>query len=89
MKIDARYKVYNIAGEHVIMQPGTKVGDNSKVIALNDTSLMLWNEMHERQFTTADVAALLMQQYEVDEPTAARDAGLWVTQLREIGLIVD
>ena len=87
MKIDARYKVREMAGEHVVIVQGRYGADMTRVIALNDTSLYLWNALEGRDFDTADAARLLTERYEVDRATALRDAGAWVGKLRECNLL--
>ena len=88
-RLNPDYAVRNIAGENLIVQHGRQVGDTTRVIAFNDSSLMLWNAMSGRDFTLDDVVSCLMENYEVDLPTAARDAAQWIETLRANRLIID
>lgn len=83
MKLDAKYKVREMAGEHIIVMPGRYGADMTRVIALNATSLYLWNALQEREFELSDVADLLVEEYEIDRETALHDAERWIGQLRE------
>lgn len=76
-----------MAGEHVVIMQGRAGADMTKVIALNETSLWLWNELAAADFTAGDAAALLASRYDVDLPTAEADAERWVGKLRECGLV--
>lgn len=87
MKIGEEYKVREMAGEHVIVMPGRYGADMTRVVALNATSLFLWNALRGRDFTAADAARLLVENYEVDEATANRDAEAWCAQLAECGVL--
>ena len=87
MKISTRYKVREMAGEHIIVMPGSYGADMTRVIALNESSLYLWNALQGREFDTEVVDDLLVEQYEIDRETALRDGQAWVEKLRETGVI--
>ena len=58
-----------------------------QVIALNETSLWLWNRLQGREFGTDDVRDLLLGEYDVDAETAERDAQAWVARLKTCNLV--
>ncbi len=87
MKLKEEYKVRDIAGEHVVIMQGRFGSDMTRVIALNETSLMLWNELQGKEFDADDVKQLLIDNYEVDEATAERDAKAWIEKLEECNLV--
>lgn len=86
MKISEKFKVREMAGEHVIIMPGRCGADMTRILALNDSSLYLWEALGGKDFTTGDAAALLLERYDVDEATAQRDAGAWAAKLAECGV---
>lgn len=87
MKLDAKYKVREMAGEHIIVMPGNYGVDMTRVIALNPTSLYLWNALEGKEFDVQQVADLLVAEYEVDAATALRDAEAWVEQLHSCRIL--
>ncbi len=87
MKFKEGYKVREIAGEHVVIMQGRFGSDMTRVIALNDSSLLLWNELQGKEFCAEDAARILIENYEIDEATAAKDAQAWVEKLAECGLV--
>ncbi len=87
MKFKEGYKVREIAGEHVVIMQGRFGSDMTRVIALNDSSLLLWNELQGKEFDAALAARILVENYEVDEATALRDAEAWVEKLVECKLV--
>lgn len=89
MKIGREYKIREIAGEHVVIAQGRYGADMTRVISLNDSAVYLWNALCEGEFTVLDAARLLMERYEVDEATAARDAAAWIARLEECGVVTD
>ena len=86
MKIKEGYKVREMAGEHVIIKQGRFGADMTRVIALNPTSLLLWEELQGRDFEVEDVAKVLTDNYEVEAATATADAAAWMEKLVEAGL---
>lgn len=87
MKIREGFKVRNIAGENVVIMHGSYGVDMTKVIALNNTSLLLWNRLQEREFEIEDVAQILVEEYGIDSTTALSDASAWVEKLEKCKLI--
>ncbi|MDE5622056.1 MAG: PqqD family protein [Alistipes sp.] len=87
MKIGEQYKVREMAGEHVIVMPGRYGADMTRVVALNETSCFLWEQLRGRDFTTEEAAQLLTEHYEVDAETALRDAAAWCSQLASCGVL--
>ena len=65
------------------MIQGKDPGDMTRVIALNETALYLWNELQGREFDLEAVTSLLTSRYEVDEATARKDAEGWIATLTE------
>ena len=87
MKFKEGYKVRSMAGENVVIMQGTAGSDMTRIISLNDSSLLLWNELQGKEFEVADVAAILVESYGIDTEIAERDAKAWVEKLHECGLI--
>lgn len=88
MRLKEEYKVRNIAGENVVIMQGTYGADMTRVIALNETSLLLWNELQGKDFTADNVTAILLDNFEgLEIETAAADAAAWVEKLRECKLV--
>ena len=87
MKFKEGYKVRSMAGENVVIMQGTAGSDMTRIISLNDSSLLLWNELQGKEFEVADVVEILVDAYEIDTEVAERDAKAWVRKLAECGLI--
>ena len=87
MKFKKEYKVRSIAGENVVIMQGSAGSDMTRIISLNDSSLLLWNELQGKEFEVADIAAILVENYGIDTATAESDAKAWVEKLQECNLI--
>lgn len=76
-----------MAGENVVIMQGTVGSDMTRIISLNESSLLLWNALQDKEFEVADVAKTLVENYGIDLATAERDAKAWVEKLQECNLI--
>ncbi|MBR1799801.1 MAG: PqqD family protein [Bacteroidales bacterium] len=89
MRIDGRAHLREVAGEHVIIVQHAGLTDMSRIVAFNESSRMLFENLKGKDFTREEAASLLCEHYEVDETTAMADAQAWIEQMREQHLIVD
>ena len=87
MRIKQGYKVREIAGENVVIMQGQGGVDMTRVIALNDSSILLWNNLLDIDFSIDDVKRILLENYEVEEAIAAADAKAWVEKMQQAALI--
>lgn len=87
MKIDKNYKVRNVAGENIVVNFGKLNVNTTKIIALNDVALWLWNEFSGRDFTELGVAQSLVQQYGITPQEAATDGAKWIDGLKKAALL--
>ncbi|MBP9990174.1 MAG: PqqD family protein [Bacteroidales bacterium] len=89
MKINPKFKVRDVAGEHIILLQGKNAGEMTKVVSLNSTSLLLWEQLKDKDFEPLDVVAILLENYDVEEAVALEDAKKWIETLRQNGIIYD
>lgn len=87
MRIKSEYKVRQIAGENVVILQGRGNFDMTQIITLNDSALLLWNQLNDKDFSVEDAVAVLCENYEVEELLAKSDAQAWVKRMQECGLI--
>ena len=86
MRIDSNKKVRDVAGE---MMQGKGATDLTRVVALNESAMHLYKQLSGREFGEDDVVRLMLDEYEVDEATARRDAADWLVSMKNEGLIID
>ncbi len=89
MRIDDRKKVRTVAGENIVIMQSDNAVDMTKVVALNESAMLVHQRLTGKDFTVADVARVLTDEYEVDEATALRDAEALVESMRKEHLIID
>ena len=87
MRIKQEYKVREIAGENVVIKQGRQGSDLTQIITLNESALLLWNALCDKEFAAEQAADVLMQNFEVEADVALHDATAWVERMSECGLI--
>ena len=87
MKIKSTYKIREVLGEHIVVSQGTLNVDMTKVISLNETAVLLWNELADKDFTCEDAAEVLVATYGIEKERALTDAGKWIEKMKECNII--
>lgn len=87
MKIKSVYKIREVLGEHIVVAQGTLNADMTKVISLNETAVLLWNELADKDFTCDDAADVLVNTYGIERERALADAGRWIEKMKECNII--
>lgn len=87
MKIKEGFKLRTLENEHVVLPEG--VVNFNKMVFLNRTAAFLWEKVEGKDFTIEDLTDLLVENYEVDEETAAKDAKALADKWTEAGLIAE
>lgn len=77
----------NIAGESVVVSAGMLDVKAGNVISLNPTAAWLWDHLGDNEFNEERVAALLVENYDVDPVRALADSRAWINSLRRAGLL--
>lgn len=89
MRFDERKKVRTVAGENIVIMQADGEADMTKVVALNESAMLVYEQLKGKDFAVADVARVLTDGYEVDEATAMSDAEELVASMRREHLIID
>jgi len=87
MKLKSNCKLREIAGEKMIVMHGEQGLDLTRVVQLNGTAELLWNELHGKEFTREHTAQLLTTTYGIEQERAIADAGSWIDAMQKAGLI--
>lgn len=90
MKINNDFELRDICGENIIIAHGLHNIDFTKVVRFNETATFLWHCMKDKAaFTVDDLAAALIDAYEVDPDTARADSAQLLTQWRDHGFLIE
>jgi len=87
MKIKEGFMIRSLLGEYIVTGEGPAQVNFNKMVSLNETAAYLWKGVEGKEFTVADLTKLLLDEYEVDEATASKDAAAIAAKWMEIGLV--
>ena len=87
MQVKPGFKLNTVCGQTFLVPMGEKNIDFSKLIVLNESSLLLWNKMQQGEFTTDDLVTTLLDEYDVDEATARNDVEALIAQFQKEGIV--
>ena len=87
MRINDKMKLRNVAGENIILMQNADGTDMTRVVALNESALLLYNRLMGREFELDDVVHALVDEYEVSEADARKDAEAWVAEMKKNALV--
>lgn len=86
MKIKEGFVLRSICGQNVVSGEGSANVNFSSLVSLNDSAAYLFKEVQGREFTEDTLVDLLLETYDVDRETAARDVAALCAQWKEIGI---
>ena len=89
MQVKQGFKLKEVCGERILVPMGENNVDFSKLIALNESSYLLWKRMEKGSFTAEDLVNLLCEEYEVSPDVAVKDVENLIKQYRSEGVITD
>ena len=78
----------NIAGECVLIPPGELAAKFNGMITLNATGKFIWEHM-DKVSSYEELTTLMLEAFEVDEETAARDVKGFVETAIHVGYATD
>ena len=89
MKVKPGFKLNQVCGQTFLVPMGEGNIDFSKLIALNESSLLMWKKMEQGEFTEDDLVNILLEEYEVDETTARKDVKAILKQYKDEGVVLE
>lgn len=87
MKINSNYKLREIAGETIVVNQGVAGTDMTRIISLNASARLLYEQLSGKEFTLEDAAKVLEDTYGIGHEQALADADKWVKPLRNCNVI--
>ncbi|WP_312696783.1 PqqD family protein [Sphingobacterium mizutaii] len=89
MKLRNDLQLRKLGNDFIIIDPGQDMIDMSKVFTLNETAAFLWEELQGKEFTEETVSQILLENYDVQEEIALKDAKKLIQTFVKGGLIRD
>ena len=86
MKIRDGFVLRNVVDEYIVMPTGDNIAKFDGAVVLNEVSAFVFEQM-KRPVSREDVLEAVLNEFEVDEATAAADLDQLIGKLTEMGLI--
>jgi hypothetical protein len=74
MKIKDGFILREMCGENIVTAEGIENINFNKLISLNSSAAYLWENLIGKDFSVEDMAALLVEQYDIDMELALKDS---------------
>ncbi|MDE6303251.1 MAG: PqqD family protein [Paramuribaculum sp.] len=87
MKIKKGFTLRTVMGQNVVLAEGSNSDSFGKIITLNSSAAMLWEELKGRSFDVDTAADLLVEKYGIDREQALADAKYIIDLMAEKGLV--
>lgn len=87
MRIIDGFTLRSVAGEMIVSGESVAQINFNKLVSLNSTATFLWRALEGKEFDVPTVAALLVDEYEIDTARADADAKSIVDSWLSAGLI--
>ena len=86
MKIIKEFILRDIAGECVLVPTGATTQEFNGLITMTDTARYIWENLEKAESFDASVQ-MMLEEYEIDEETAKKDAYEFIMQLLGNGFV--
>lgn len=86
MKIAKEFILREIAGECVLVPTGATTQEFNGLITMSDTARFIWENM-EKAESLEEMIQMILEEYEIDEETAKKDATGFIFHLLQAGFV--
>ena len=86
MKIKEGFVLRRVGGHAMVVPVGAQTVDFRCMITLNETGAFLWEQLAQER-TAEQLAAAMLEEYDVTAEVAAQDVARFVDQLRDAELL--
>ena len=86
MKIKNGFILREMCGEFIVAAEGLEHINLNKLISLNATAAYLWKKLVDKEFTTEEMAQLLIDEYGIDMELAMTDSAKLMEAWKDAGI---
>ncbi len=87
MKLKDGFALRKVCGETVVTPTGLDNMNFNKLLTLNSSAALLWEEFYGKEFSLEDLADKLVEVYGIDRDLALGDCQKLVASWQEAGVI--
>ena len=88
MKVKSGYILREVAGNYIVVAVGEEAMDFNGLITTNETGAFLWNKL-SNDISESDLVCAMLEEYEIDQETAAADISAFLLKLKEAELLIN
>ena len=89
MRLNTNFKLRTIAGETIIVNQGTPDADLTRIISLNASARLLWEQLSGKDFTLQEAVLVLVETYHIPQDQAEKDAAAWLDGLKKCHILLN
>ncbi len=86
MKINKEITLREIAGENILVPGANAVLDLNGLFVVTETGALIWKLLPQVE-NEQEIVEKILEEYEIDEDTAKKDASEFLGNLRKYGII--
>lgn len=86
MKVNKNFVVRQIADEYIIVPIGEAVINFNGMVTVNEVGKFIWEQLYE-DLAQEELLQRIIQEYDIDEQTAAEDMKEFLDKLKQGGLL--
>ena len=86
MKIKHEYILEYIGGKYVVVNTNSKSLNFNKILALNETSKLLWQAL-EKDTNKDELVKILIDNYQIGKDKAVDDVNMFIDELNKLECI--
>lgn len=87
MRVNGQMALRKIAGENVLIPIGEMMNTFQGIMSLNGSGLFLWDLLQQER-SEAELITAMLETYEVDAETAAKDVREFLAQLEQANVLI-
>ena len=87
MRIKQGFRLRELGGDYILIGESVELVNFNNLITFNETAAFLWQKVEGREFDVDTLTQLLLNEYEVAEDIARKDAQATIYDWQEIGII--
>lgn len=87
MRIKQGFRLRELGGDYILIGESVELVNFNNLITFNETAAFLWQKVEGREFDVDTLTQLLLNEYEVAEDIARKDAQDTIYDWQEIGII--
>ncbi|MCW8309688.1 MULTISPECIES: PqqD family protein [Sphingobacterium] len=88
MKLRSDLQLRKLGDKNILVDPNKNREDTDRIFTFNETAVQVWLELQGKEFNVESITAFLLDNYEVEEHIAERDAKELIKQFGTQGFLI-